>query len=746
VGFRPFVYNLATRLQLTGHILNNKLGVSIEIQGEPSVCEKFIHCLSSEAPPLSRISRIRVRGIPLLGPERAFRIAPSEENTGEVGLISPDNDVCPECLKELFNPEDRRYRYPFINCTDCGPRYTLIQKTPYDRPRTSMSGFRMCPACQAEYDDPSSRRFHAQPNACPVCGPSVRLLNDKGDEVFPRDPVEGAIDLIRQGKILAVKGVGGYHLVCDATKDSVCGELRRRKLRGEKPFAVMSADINAVHAYAHVNPTEKRLLLSRERPIVLLKKKKEGLLASSIAPGMEEYGVFLPYTPMHYLLFAPLKNGPFPIALVMTSGNVREEPIVFDEKELRPRLGGMADFFLVNNRPIAWRCDDSVVRQVQDRTMVLRRSRGWVPAPVFLDERVPAALACGGDLKNVFCLGKGETVFPGPYIGDLENAEAFRSFKGSIEHFKKIFEISPEFVAVDAHPNYFSSRYGRSLGLPVMEIQHHHSHIVSVMAENRLNGQVIGLALDGTGYGTDGTLWGGEMLVCDTKTFTRWGHLPPLRLPGGDRAVQEPWRTAVALLYDLYGEEMFIRHPEFVQEIGEERIWKILKTIQANLNCPVSTGAGRWFDAIASLLLLRHCNTFEGQAPMLLEAVSDKAEKGDFGSPVGDGGKVDFRDMIRDLIRMAGQEKDRARGAAMFHNTLARALLTTCLCIRKETGLTRVCLGGGTFQNARLSGGLQNLLAKEQFEVYLPIQLPVNDGGLALGQIVIGAALANAGE
>ena len=754
VGFRPFIYNLAHRLKLTGHIFNNKLGVTIEIQGNTVCCDKFTRCLSSELPPLARVSDINSSTITFIKDEKSFRILHSKDDSDDIALISPDNDVCPDCLKEIFDPEDRRFRYPFINCTNCGPRYTLIRKTPYDRPFTSMSEFKMCPDCQSEYDDHENRRFHAQPNACPECGPSIKLLDTCGKEIKSNDPIDDTINFVKKGRIIAIKGIGGYHLVCDATDEQSVSELRKRKLRKEKPFAIMSKDVEAIKTYACVNDMEEKLLQSREKPIVLLKKKINSLLAEPIAPGFTEYGAFLPCTPIQHLLF----SGNVPVALVMTSGNISEEPIVFDEKEVFERLGGIADFYLINDRPIVWRCDDSIVRVVQSKniplnkgghgvvdqaqykTMISRRSRGWVPAPIFIEEKVPPMIACGGDLKNVFCLAKGRTVFPGPHIGDLENSEALRSFKESIDHFKKIFEIEPELITVDRHPNYFSSRYGRSLGLPVTEVQHHHSHIVSVMAENKLNDKVIGLALDGTGYGDDGTIWGGEILICDRKSYKRWGHFPQLKLPGGDKAAKEPWRTAVAVLYDIYGDNLFDMHPQFVKTTGEKNIRNIIQMIKADVNCPVSTGAGRWFDAVSSILLIQHYNDFEGQSPILLEAKADLSVEKKFDFAIDDNGTFDFREIIKELVEMAGTEADKAKGSAMFHNTIARALLSACMRIKEETGLSRVCLGGGTFQNVLLLTRLSSMLLEKGFKVYLPNQLPINDGGLALGQLVIAAS------
>ncbi len=730
VGFRPFVYNLAKRLNLYGHILNSKTGVTIEVEGGEAARDKFLEALKNEAPPLSRIAEIKTRPISTQN-ESVFTILHSRDEGGDVTLISPDNDLCENCFHELLDETDRRYRYPFINCTDCGPRYTLIRKTPYDRPYTSMSGFKMCRECLAEYENPADRRFHAQPNACHACGPRAELLDGKGRRVDSGDPVRDAAVLLKNGKIIAIKGLGGYHLACDAADETAVRNLRERKMRKEKPFAVMSADIESVKQYAEVDNDEVKLLTSREKPIVLL-KKKGSLLAESIAPGLNDYGVFLPYTPIHHLLFT---ENDFPLALVMTSGNVSDEPIVFDDAAVLERLGGIADYFLVNNRPIVWRCDDSVVRAIDGGMMINRRSRSWVPAPLFTDTGAPPMLACGGDLKSVFCLAKGKTLFPGPHIGDLEHAEAFDSFTKSIDHFKSIFEIEPEIIIVDKHPGYFSSNYGRSLGLPVIEVQHHHAHIASVMLENRLEGDVIGLALDGTGYGDDDTIWGGEIMAANFREYERKFHFPSLKLPGGEKAIREPWRIAVFLLYLYYDENLFDAHPKFVKEIGEDKIRDIISLLEADVNCPVTTSAGRLFDAVSSLLLVQHYNRYDGQAPILLESYADGSFEKEVSFSINPDGEMDFQNLITQLVVYANSHSGGPEAAAFFHHTIAKALAECSLRIKKETGIFDVCLGGGVFQNMLLLRRVKKLLEKDGFRVYLPKQLPINDGGLSAGQI-----------
>ncbi len=733
VGFRPFVYNLAERMNISGNILNNKLGVTIEIEGSKERCDKFLMSLANQAPPLSRIADIKIEKIKTTG-DKKFKILHSVDKGDDIALISPDNDVCDNCANELSGETDRRYRYPFINCTDCGPRYSIIKGTPYDRSKTSMNIFRMCAKCRNEYESPHNRRFHAQPNACPVCGPSVKLLDSKGNKVESGDPIADIMKHISDGKIAAIKGIGGYHLVCDATNEEAVTNMRERKLRKDKPFAVMSPDLESIRQYAEVSEIEEILLSSREKPVLLLKKNDKKVLAESVAPSLNEYGVFLPYTPIHHMLF----SDDAPVALVMTSGNVTDEPIVFDDSMLLDRLGGIADYFLVHNRPIVWRCDDSVVRVFGERGLLLRRSRGWVPAPVFIERKSPPALACGGDLKSVFCLAKGNTLFPGPHIGDLEYAEAFDSFKRSIEHFKNIFDIEPEVVVVDKHPGYFSSSYGRSLGLPMTEVQHHHAHIASVMLENRLEKDVIGLALDGTGYGDDGTIWGGEVFVCNLREYDRKFHFPALTLPGGDKAVREPWRIAAALLYRYYDENLFDIHPGFVAEVGEENIRNVIMMLESDTNCPVATSAGRLFDAVSSIMLVNHFNNYDGQSPILLEACAEPSVKKEAPYSIESDGSIDFRGLITMLVTYAGCNSAGKEGAAIFHNTIATALAECCQGIKKESGISNVCLGGGTFQNIFLLNRLLPNLEKKGFTVFLPNQLPVNDGGLSVGQLAVG--------
>lgn len=730
VGFRPFVFNLAKSLGLSGHVLNNSTGVLIEVQGEPEVVEKFVAKIASEAPPLSKISSVEYFHMPTVKSE-GFLIL--ESATDEEGLapVSPDMDVCDDCLGEMRNPADRRYRYPFINCTNCGPRHTIVRRTPYDRPFTTMSEYAMCPECEREYRDPSNRRFHAQPNACPVCGPSLSIYDSKWEKIVSADPVLTVAKMLCDGAIAAIKGVGGFHLACEALDGGAVERLRQRKTRKEKPLALMVASVADAREFTEIDEHEERLLSSREKPIVLLKAKKT---LSGIAPGLREYGVFLPYAPVHHLLF----SSGSPRALVMTSANLSDEPIVYEAEELRERLGGIADIHLTHDRPIAWRCDDSVVRVVRGETAFIRRSRGYVPLPLKAGMGLQDTLACGGDLKNVFCIAKGNVVIPGPHIGDLVNAGAFGSFRDSIEHFKSIFRVEPKLVAVDMHPGYHSSNHGRSLGLPVVEVQHHHAHIAGVMAENGLTGRAIGVALDGTGYGTDGRIWGGEILACSYSSFERLGHFPPLKLPGGDAAAKEPWRTAVAIMHSVFGDDVIAG--SFAREIGMKKVEGVVSMINSDVNCPVSTSAGRWFDAVGSMIGAGHFNLFEGRIPMIMESLAYEAEEGEFEFQEAGDGTVSFDGMTMDICRMKEAGTETGKISAMFHNTLARVVLRLCVRAGNKTGLGEVCLGGGVFQNQLLTGKVFGLLEKSGFKVFLPKLLPINDGGLSFGQAVVASA------
>ena len=608
VGFRPLVYRLAQNENLKGFVFNTSRGVEIEVEGEPEALERFIQRIQSDPPPLAKITEIEVVDIQIKG-EVEFLIRSSREEERRSTLISPDISICDDCLVELFDPEDRRYHYPFINCTNCGPRYTIIQDIPYDRPKTTMSSFKMCPDCQGEYDDPSNRRFHAQPNACSVCGPKIWLVDRWDRQIESRDAIGEAVRALKEGKIIAIKGLGGFHLACDATNDSAVSRLRRRKGREEKPLAVMALDIPAVERFTKMSVQERDLLLSPSRPIVLLRKKRDNPLAESVAPRNNTFGTMLPYTPLHYLI---LKRG-FD-ALVMTSGNISEEPIAIGNREAQQRLGGIADIFLMHDRDIYLRSDDSVTRFISGLPRIIRRSRGTVPMPVFLRKKAPSILAVGGELKNTICLFKDDRAFLSQHIGDLENMETLAFFEECVHHFTRILQVEPVAIAHDLHPDYLSTQWAlEQKELPRIGVQHHHAHIAACLAENGREDRVIGIALDGTGYGDDGHIWGGEILKADLVTYERIAHFNYLPMPGGSAAIKEPWRMGIVYLYEIYrkleqdvtdGENFigWMNKVPLVEKMDHEKIKIILKMIQKGVNVPKTSSLGRLFDGVAAII------------------------------------------------------------------------------------------------------------------------------------------------
>ncbi|MEJ5358621.1 MAG: carbamoyltransferase HypF [Desulfobacterales bacterium] len=739
VGFRPFVYQLALRHGLKGEVGNTSEGVQIDIEGPPEKLAAFEAELVSRTPPLARITELRaadgeVRGL------QTFRIAESRRGTSMETLIPPDVAVCADCLAELFDPHDRRFRYAFINCTNCGPRYTIIEDIPYDRPKTSMRDFPMCAACRAEYEDPADRRFHAQPNACPVCGPRLELRSAAGERVEAADPVAAAAALLREGAVLAVKGLGGFHLAVDAFDARAVARLRERKRREEKPLAVMSPDLAAVRAYAFVEEEEGRLLSSPERPIVLLRKRPESPLAAGVAPRNRDVGVLLPYTPLHHLLLAEGFS-----ALVMTSGNLSEEPIASGNEEALARLSGIADAFLLHDRGIVRRCDDSVVRRVAGKTRFVRRARGYVPRPVFLSRRLPPLLAVGAELKNTVCLVKGDRAFLSPHIGDLENLATYEAFCETIAHLERVLEIRPEILACDLHPDYLSTRWAEERsGVALRRVQHHHAHVAACMAEHGLEGPVIGIACDGTGYGPDGTVWGGEVLAADTVGFERLAHLACVPMPGGTAAIREPWRMAVSHLQAAYGSGFSRLELPFLAEVGAEKIRAAAALGASGINSPLTSSLGRLFDAVAAIVGLRRRVAFEGQAAMELEmeaaeGVEDAYEtEWEEGSPRRILPEPILRGVVADVLRGRPASEISAR----FHNGLVRLFVRLCRRIRAERGLSRVVLSGGVFQNARLLADLSCGLAAAGFAVYSHEQVPTNDGGIALGQALIAGSAA----
>jgi hydrogenase maturation protein HypF len=734
VGFRPFVYRLAVNAGLTGWVRNTPSGVFLEVQGPEAQLNAFLDDLRENTPPLAVITSIVTAEIPLVE-ESAFIILKSGGGENSI-QIAPDGDVCPDCLRELFDPADRRYRYPFINCTNCGPRYTIITGVPYDRPFTTMASFPLCPLCRAEYENPVDRRFHAQPVACPVCGPSLKLLDAEGKTV-EGDPLEKAISLLKEGKILAVKGLGGYHLAVDACNADAVQELRARKKRDEKPFAIMSSDVADVAGYALFDRTEQRLLEGFEKPIVLLRKRKGNSIAPLVAPANGYFGVMLPSTPLHHLLL----RGSFH-ALVMTSGNLSDEPIAYRDDDARERLQGIADYYLVHDRGIHTRTDDSVIRVFQGKPIFLRRSRGYVPRAIALPSSQRSVLAVGAELKGTVCLTRGDRAFLSQHIGDLQNDAVLRSLAETADHLEQILSIRPEVVAHDMHPDYLSTVYAQSLtDLPRIPVQHHHAHLASCMAENRLEGDVIGVIFDGTGYGIDGTIWGGEFLVGGYSSFRRWGHFRQVPMPGGDAAVREPYRMAFAYLHAAFGAGLYDLPLPFLAEIPAEHRKLFLSMVERRINSPLTSSCGRLFDAVAALVGLRNRVSYEGQAAIELEALAEESETCHTYPfalhEEADVTTVDFCPMFRALVQESAEGRERAAMARAFHNTLAAATAAVCDRIRMKNGMDRVVLSGGVFQNKLLTEGILSLLTDLGFQVFIQRLAPPNDGGLALGQAII---------
>ena len=713
VGFRPFVHNLALKLNLAGHVLNSSAGLVTEVEGDPTALDAFVAAIKEDPPPLAWIQEMEVAELPPTG-DATFAIRASVAETGEFALVSPDVATCDDCYRDFTDPANRRFCYAFTNCTNCGPRYTIIRDIPYDRPNTTMAAFHMCAACQAEYDDPRDRRFHAQPNACPECGPSLSA------------DIAEARRRLAAGEILAIKGLGGFHLACDARNPAAVRRLRDRKRRSDKPFALMARDLTAVEAICEVSDADRRALLSPRRPIVILPGQASGL-PREIAPGNRTIGVMLPYTPLHHLLFT---GAPYSL-LVMTSGNLAEEPIVVSNAEAHQRLAGVADWFLTHDRDIYMRTDDSVVRTFEGAERVMRRSRGFAPQTLDLGRRVPELLACGAELKNTFCLTKGQHAILSQHIGDLENYETLVFFEETLANLKKLFRVEPRAVAYDLHPNYLSSKYALGLGsLPIFGVQHHHAHIAACMAENGLAGEVIGVAFDGTGYGTDGAIWGGEFLVARYAGCERRGHLRYIPLAGGDAAVREPWRAALG-----YGAQ--------VEGVPEDRVRVVRRMIESGVNTVQTSSCGRLFDAVAAIIGLRTVVNFEAQAAIELEMIAEDGNTARYPFEIERGPlwQVDFRPMIAHIAREAAEGAPPPAISAKFHNTLAEAIVETCRRIRGETKLTRVCLSGGTFQNMRLLALAVAGLRDAGFEVFLHAKVPPNDGGIALGQAAIAAEL-----
>jgi hydrogenase maturation protein HypF len=740
------VFRLAGELGLSGWVLNDAHGVLLEIEGPTDSVEAFLSRLAPEAPPLAVIERVEVGALALLG-ERTFEIHESPRGELADAPVAPDTATCTDCLRELLDPADRRYRYPFINCTNCGPRFTIVQGVPYDRPATTMAGFQMCAACSAEYRDPADRRFHAQPNACPECGPSVRLLRADGTLVEVGDPVAAAADAMRDGKIVAVKGIGGLHLACLANDEGAVRALRDRKQRENKPFALIVATADEAAALVELGEAERELLTALERPIVLAPRLAGADVAPSVAPAAKELGVMLPYSPLHHLLLRDVG-----CALVMTSGNVSDEPIVFRDQET-VRLTGIADLLLLHDRPIETRTDDSVVRAVTigeaPQPMFLRRSRGYVPSSMRLPD--PASrpiLACGAELKNTFCLAKGERAWVSHHIGDLENYETLRSFSGGIDHFRELFAVTPELIAHDLHPEYLSTKYALDLaavsGAELVPVQHHHAHLAACLAEYGETGVAIGAIFDGTGLGPDGTVWGGELLVGDLSGYERFGALKAVRLPGGTRAIQEPWRMACSWLTAAEGPSGGAPAvPPTLRSVIEERRWRQVAELARNgLNSPITTSMGRLFDAVAALCGFSGAVSYEGQAAIEFEAVCDPSERGRYELELdraNDGLVIDPTPALRALRADLAAGAEIAAISARFHAGVAAATVDSCAAAASAAGTELVVLSGGVFQNRRLLETTAAGLGGLGLRVLMPRLLPPGDGGISYGQAAIAA-------
>jgi len=756
VGFRPFVYGLAVKHNLKGWVYNTSEDVKIEVEGEGEAIKQFERELETKAPPLAHIENVTIEYHPPRG-YKNFEIRQSQAQAGKYQLISPDVATCQACLGELLNPEDRRYRYPFTNCTNCGPRFTIIEDMPYDRPKTTMRSFQMCPQCQAEYDNPLDRRFHAQPNACPKCGPQVELVDNRGNRVTESNPIAVASQLLKEGKIVAIKGLGGFLLACDATNDTAVKTLRQRKKRSSKPFAIMVTTVDEARRHCYVSPEEENLLTSPQSPIVLVRWREDSSVSREVAPNLRFLGIMLPYTPLHHIL---LRDTGLP--LVMTSGNLSEEPIARDNDEALRRLSDIADYFLIHNRDIYSRYDDSVAVVERGTSQLIRRARSYAPYPIRLSFEAKQVLGCGAEEKNTFCLTKDNYAFLSQHIGDMENMETLEHFDSTISLYKRLFHIEPEIIAYDLHPDYLATKYARELGesgMKLIPVQHHHAHIASCLADNGLESPVIGVAFDGTGMGADGNIWGGEFLVADYRNFNRAGHLEYLPLPGGAAAIKRPRRTAIGYILTLLGESTLNHDLPVMREADDMEIEVIKRQIERKINSPLTSSMGRLFDAISALLGIRSEIDYEGQAAVELEMVAlssviarpgpsearelDEAISGNNESYpyriVEDEGIriVHLKDLLSAVIEDLHQGISKGMISVKFHNTVARMINEMCHLIADETGVSQVALSGGVFQNRLLLRKTVSLLESSSFQVFTHRQVPCNDGGISLGQAVI---------
>jgi hydrogenase maturation protein HypF len=734
VGFRPFVFRIATRFNLTGWVLNTNENVKIQLTGSSENIDKFLISLRNEAPPAAAIETISTMDMEITD-YAGFSIKGSHNISDDITEISPDIAICDECLHDI-DIQGNRLNYAFVNCTNCGPRFTIIQDLPYDRAKTTMKPFAMCPACRSEYETVSDRRFHAQPTACSICGPQYQLfVNHK----ITSDNIDYIIPYISQnidnGGILLIKGLGGMHLACNAFNETAVDRLREIKNREGKPFAVMFRDIKTLKQYAEVSKQEEQSLISWRKPIVLLEKKvivNLSILAEGLNAGLNLLGVMLPYMPVHYLMFRQLKTD----AIVLTSGNFSSEPILIDNTEALKQFSHLVDAIVLHNRNIYNRTDDSVIRIIGGKEKIFRRSRGYVPTPVRTTFNTEGIVAFGAELTNCFCVGKGTKAFLSQHIGDLQGLETTLFYEKTLAQFIQLFRVKPSLLAVDMHPNYISTRTGLNFGdLPVVQVQHHHAHIASCMAEHHLDEKVIGVAFDGTGYGPDGNIWGSEFLICDLNDFRRYSHFEYIPLPGGDLAAEEPWRMAVSYLYKVYGMNFLDLDLPYLYQIDHEKISLIIHMIDKKINCPLTSGAGRLFDAVASLLDLVQVSTFQAEGPMRLESIARHGCQEVY--PFSITATISFDATIRGIVEDLIDGTDKATIAAKFHNTIISSIFETVNAIRIREGISKVVLSGGVFQNKYLLEGTTRLLQENNFNVYSHATVPTNDGGIALGQLAV---------
>lgn len=727
VGFRPFVYKSAINNNLNGYVNNSSKGVFIDVQGYEIDTNNFIDDIKYKSPILSQVNEIIVEERSICN-YKNFKIKESEESKDEITLISPDIAVCNECIKDISENTNKRYKYPFTNCTNCGPRFSIIKKLPYDRPFTTMNEFKMCDDCKKEYKNPLNRRFHAQPNGCSKCGPSVYLIDNNGKTIGTNDPVKEAIDFIKKGNILGVKGIGGFHLCCNGKDYDVINKLRIRKNRPTKPLALMMKDVKTVKKYCYVNEKEEEILTGNKKPILLLNKKDKGL-PYNISPHNNKLGVMLPYTPLHHLLLEDLD------VLVMTSANVSGLPIIYKNEEAIKKLNNIVDYLLIHNRDINIPVDDSVSRVVLGEERIIRNSRGYSPISMNIDLK-SEILSCGSNLKNTFSISKNKNIFISQYIGDIKNTETYYNFEYNLNHFKEIYNINPEVVAYDMHPNYWSNEFINKYNIKI-PVQHHHAHIISCMVENEIDDNVIGLAFDGNGYGTDGNIWGGEFLICDYKNFRRVGHLNYINLPGGDSAIKEPWKTSISYLYKTYKEDIYNYIPE---NLNDKNIKPIISMIKNNINSPLTSSIGRLFDAVSSIIIYKDKISFEGEAAILLETIANKDENDKYNYGVdyiNEKYIINTDKLIRGIINDLKNNVDIKNISMKFHNTIVDMSLFLCNKLHEKYNINKVVLSGGVFQNEILLENIYKKLKENGFDVFIHKKIPTNDSGISLGQIVI---------